>query len=163
MPELTIRPVEDTESDARILYRLICAMAEFEGERDQVRTTPQRIRTTIGSRSAADGYLACQGDEPVGYLVVYPVYSTYLGRQSLYIEDLFVLPAHRGCGYGGRLFRFAAGLAVKSGCERMDWTCLDWNREARAFYERMGAEHQAERCYYRIGREALDQAAQKDK
>ena len=161
MLPFTIRPVEDTESDAHILYSLICAMADFERERDHVQTTPERIRDTVGSRRAAEGYLACLGDKPVGYLVVYPVYSTYLGLQSLYIEDLFVLPQHRGCGVGMKLFCFAAHLAKERDCLRMDWTCLDWNKGARAFYESMEARHDKGRCYYRLEGEALERAAVK--
>lgn len=159
MLPLTIRPVEDTENDADTLYRLICAMADFEGERDHVQTTPERIRNTIGNRSAAEGYLAYRGNEPVGYLVVYPVYSTYLGIRSLYVEDLFVLPDCRGRGLGAELFGFAARLAVQRHCRRLDWTCLDWNGGARTFYEHMGALHQKDRCYYRLEGEVLERVA----
>jgi GNAT superfamily N-acetyltransferase len=62
-----------------------------------------------------------------------------MGRPSLYLEDLFVLPEERGTGAGKALLRALARIALRRGCGRMEWTVLDWNRPAIRFYERLGA------------------------
>ena len=70
-------------------------------------------------------------------------FSTFLGRRGLYLEDLFVRPAHRGRGIGRRLMQHLAALAVERGCGRFEWTVLDWNAPAIGFYRALGAMPQA--------------------
>ena len=78
--------------------------------------------------------------EPVGFALFFHNFSTFLGKRGLYLEDLFVEPAHRGCGYGKALVIHLAKLAVERGCGRFEWSVLDWNVDARRFYERLGAK-----------------------
>jgi GNAT superfamily N-acetyltransferase len=66
-------------------------------------------------------------------------YSTFLGRRSLWLEDLFVVPEHRGAGLGRALLHTLAGLAVERRCGRFEWAVLDWNAPAIAFYQSLGA------------------------
>ena len=67
-------------------------------------------------------------------------FSTFLGRAGLYLEDLFVLPEARGTGCGKGLLRELARIAVREGCGRLDWSCLDWNTPSIDFYRALGAE-----------------------
>jgi len=99
--------------------------------------------------------MACADGLPVGYAIVFETYSTFLARPTLYLEDLFVLPAFRGQGAGRALFETMADLAVERGCGRMEWVCLDWNRNAQAFYERVGARHMTEWYPYRLTAEQI--------
>ncbi len=75
----------------------------------------------------------------MGFALYFFTYSTFLARPSLYLEDIFVLPEERGHGAGKVLLEALAGIAVRRGCGRMEWTVLDWNRPAIAFYRRLGA------------------------
>ena len=66
-------------------------------------------------------------------------YSTFLGRPSLWLEDLFVRPQFRGAGLGRRLLTTLAATARARGCGRFEWSVLDWNANAIGFYESLGA------------------------
>ncbi len=75
----------------------------------------------------------------VAFALAFTNFSTFLGRPGPYLEDLYVQPAHRGAGIGRALLVRLAQLAVERGCGRFEWSVLDWNAGAIAFYERMGA------------------------
>jgi GNAT superfamily N-acetyltransferase len=75
----------------------------------------------------------------VAFALFFPNFSTFLAKPGLYLEDLYIQPAHRGNGLGKALFEHLAGLAVERGCGRFEWCVLDWNERAIRFYEGMGA------------------------
>jgi GNAT superfamily N-acetyltransferase len=76
----------------------------------------------------------------VGFALFFHNYSTFLTQPGIYLEDLFVLPEYRGQGIGKSLLTYLAQLAVTRNCGRLEWSVLDWNAPAIAFYERMGAD-----------------------
>ena len=90
-----------------------------------------------------------------GYAVYFMTYSTFLARPTLYLEDIFVLPAARGQGAGRRLFEACAAEAVRRGCGRMEWVVLDWNTPAIEFYRRRGARQLTEWLPFRLDGDAL--------
>jgi len=92
---------------------------------------------------------------PVGYALLLQTYSTFLAQPSLYLEDVFVLPEYRKRGIGKALLRHCVRTAFERGCGRMEWTCLDWNTNAQALYERMGARRMKEWYLYRMTRDAM--------
>jgi GNAT superfamily N-acetyltransferase len=75
----------------------------------------------------------------IGYALYFMTYSTFLARPSMYLEDLFVDPAFRSRGIGAALLRDLAQLAAARGCGRFEWTVLEWNTRAQAFYGALGA------------------------
>lgn len=158
--KLEFLPVGEQQAD--LLYQMIRHMAAYEKEEHEVFTTPARIRETVGEGRCARAVIAYCDGQPAAYTIYYFTYSSYLGRPNLYIEDIFVEPSYRSLGLGGRLMAYLAGLALDAGCERMDWTCLAWNRSAIDFYEHLGGEHQRERLYFRAQGEALHRLAGKD-
>ena len=91
----------------------------------------------------------------IGYAVTFETYSTFLAKPTLYLEDLFVHPDFRGIGAGGALFDAVAVEALRRGCGRMEWSCLNWNELAWKFYERRGAEHLEGWRMYRFTEENL--------
>jgi GNAT superfamily N-acetyltransferase len=128
------------ERDVPTLLGLIRGLAEYERLLHQVEATPARIRRHgFGPRPYFETLICRRGGQPVGFALYFFTYSTFLGRPSLYLEDLFVLPDERGNGAGKALLRSLAKIAVGRGCGRMEWTVLDWNRPAIRFYERLGA------------------------
>jgi GNAT superfamily N-acetyltransferase len=102
--------------------------------------TAGRIRRHGFGRPRYFEALVCRrGRTPIGLALYYFTYSTFLGRPTLYLEDLFVLPAERGNGAGRALLRALAKIAVRRGCGRMEWAVLDWNTPSIRFYQKLGA------------------------
>ena len=66
-------------------------------------------------------------------------YSTWTGRHGIFLEDLFVREGERRHGYGRALLKALAELCVQRGYRRFEWSVLDWNVDAQAFYAHMGA------------------------
>jgi len=127
--------------DAATIVRLIQGLAEYERLAHQVEATTGRIRRHgFGRRPYFETLICRRGGRAVGFALYFFTYSTFLGRPSLYLEDLFVLPEERGNGAGRALLRALAKIAVRRGCGRMEWTVLDWNRPAIGFYRGLGAK-----------------------
>ena len=144
------------ESDASIILRLIDALAEYEKLAPPDDSAKKRlIRDMTGERPRFDAYLAELNGEAVGYSFVFETYSSFLAMPTLYLEDLFVLPAFRSRKVGYALFTAMVAEAHKRGCGRMEWSVLDWNRLAINFYDRLGATHMKQWLLYRLAREDM--------
>jgi GNAT superfamily N-acetyltransferase len=103
--------------------------------------TAGRIRRHgFGRRRYFETLICRRRRAPIGLALYYFTYSTFLGRPTLYLEDLFVLPEARGNGAGRALLRALARIAVRRGCGRMEWTVLDWNAPSIRFYRKLGAK-----------------------
>jgi GNAT superfamily N-acetyltransferase len=116
-------------------------------------------RDGFGRRPYFETLICRRGGEPVGFALYFFTYSTFMGRPTLYLEDLFVVPAARGAGAGRALLAALARLAVRRGCGRMEWAVLDWNRPAIRFYERLGAKLRKEWILTRLTGGALARLA----
>ncbi len=100
-------------------------------------------------------------ETPVAFALYFHNYSTFLGRKGLYLEDVYVKPAHRRRGIGRALLIHLARIAVERGCGRFEWSVLDWNAPAIAFYEGLGATVMPEWRIVRVTGEALAALARK--
>jgi GNAT superfamily N-acetyltransferase len=142
--------------DAGTLLQLIRGLAEYEKLSHEVVATEALLREQLfGPRPAAEALLARVDGQGVGFALYFTSFSTFVGRAGIYLEDLFVLPQQRGRGYGARLFRRVAQIAVERHCGRMEWSVLDWNEPALAFYRRMGAQPLGEWTMQRLTGAAL--------
>ena len=103
---------------------------------------------------------ALENGKEVGFALFFHNFSTFLGRAGLYLEDLYVLPEHRGKGYGKAIFRRLASIARQRGCGRMEWWCLDWNAPSIAFYRSLSARPMDEWTVYRLTGEDLERLAE---
>jgi GNAT superfamily N-acetyltransferase len=99
--------------------------------------------------------LVDQARTAVGFAVFFHNFSTFVGRPGIYLEDLFVLPEHRGKGIGKALLLYVAELANERGCGRLEWAVLDWNKPAIEFYRGLGARAMDEWTLYRVTGEPL--------
>jgi GNAT superfamily N-acetyltransferase len=127
-------------ADAATLVALIRELAEFEQLTHLVRVTPDRLAQHLfGPRPAAECLVYEQDGHLIAFALFFHNFSTFLGQPCLYLEDLYVRPAHRAQGIGRRLLTHLAGLARQRGCGRFEWSVLDWNAQAIAFYEKLGA------------------------
>jgi GNAT superfamily N-acetyltransferase len=146
-PSITIRKA--TRRDRATVLALVDALADYEKLTRPNREARKRlIRDMNGKRFEA--YLAAVAGHPVGYAFVLETYSSFLARPTLYLEDLFVLPAYRNKKVGLALFTAMVKEAYRRGCGRMEWTVLDWNRLAIGFYRKLGARHMKEWHLYRL-------------
>jgi GNAT superfamily N-acetyltransferase len=137
--DFSIRPA--TPNDVPELLRLIRELAEYEKLADMAVGTDARMRESLfGARPAAEALVAERGGRTVGFAIYFTTFSTFLCKPGLYLEDLFVEPAHRGSGIGKSLLRRLAALAVERGCGRFEWRVLDWNEPSIRFYESLGAK-----------------------
>jgi GNAT superfamily N-acetyltransferase len=129
-----------TREDVPILFHLIQALAEYERLSHEVLGTPELLEKHLfGDRPYAEAILAEYGDVPVGFALFFHNYSTFLTKPGIYLEDLFVLPDYRRNGIGKAILSYLANLAVERDCGRLEWSVLDWNEPAIAFYRQMGA------------------------
>jgi GNAT superfamily N-acetyltransferase len=132
---------EATEKDVPLILRFIRALAAYEKTVDRVSATEEILRATLfGTRPYAKAIIVYVGREPAAFAIYFFSYSSFFGLPKLYLEDIFVLPAYRGLGVGKQLLAFLAARASEQGCGRMEWSVLNWNELAMAFYEKLGAE-----------------------
>lgn len=138
MSPYTLRPARPDDLPA--IVGLIRELAEFEHLSHLVSVTSQTLQPHLfGPRPAAEALVAEVDAQIVGFALTFTNFSTFLGLPGLYLEDLYVQPAHRGCGIGRAMLEHLAAVAVERGCGRFEWSVLDWNRHAIGFYEKMGA------------------------
>jgi GNAT superfamily N-acetyltransferase len=134
----TLRAAEPRDLPA--IVGLIGELAEFEKLTHLLRVTPEALRPHLfGERPAAEAVVAEVDAHVVGFALFFTNFSTFLSQPGLYLEDLYVQPAHRGAGIGQALLEHLASLARGRGYGRFEWSVLDWNTGAIRFYERMGA------------------------
>jgi GNAT superfamily N-acetyltransferase len=150
----TIRPAGP--SDVATIVTLIRELAAYEKLEDQVHATAEALeRHLFGPRPFAEALIAEVDGEPAGFALFFPTYSTFRAQPSLYLEDLFIRPAHRGFGLGRALLTRLARLAVERGCGRLEWAVLNWNEPAIGFYRSLGARPMDEWTVYRLDDGAL--------
>ena len=145
-----------TPADVPLILALIRELADYERMSDHVVATEADIeRALFGERPCAEAVIARVGDEVVGFALFFQSFSTFVGRPGLYLEDLYVRPAHRGRGIGRGLLAHLARLAVERGYGRFEWSVLDWNELAISSYRRAGAVPMDEWTVYRLTGEPL--------
>lgn len=134
----SIRPAGP--GDEQALFELIVGLARFEHLEQQLTGSAADLRRHLfGDQPAAEALLAERGDVAIGFALFFTTYSTFLTKPGIYLEDLFVVESERGSGVGTALLARVASIASNRGARRLEWSVLDWNRDAIAFYERMGA------------------------
>lgn len=149
-----------TVGDAGLILALIHELAAYERLAGEVVATESLLRETLfGADAVAEALVAEVAEGPAGFALFFRNYSTFLARPGIYLEDLFVRPAFRGRGIGRALFAHLARLARERGCGRLEWSVLDWNAPAIAFYRSLGAVALEEWTTFRLAGESLSRLA----
>ena len=139
MPDFVLRPARP--SDCGEIDRLIHELAVYEKLAHQKVGTPEELHAALfGERPACEALVAEREGRAVGFALYFTTFSTFLCRPGIYLEDVFVEPAHRGVGIGKAFLRHLAALAVERGCGRFEWRVLDWNEPSIRFYESLGGK-----------------------
>jgi GNAT superfamily N-acetyltransferase len=148
--------------DVPSIFNLIKALAEYEQLSHQVTGTVADLQAHLfGSQVFAEAIVAEWESKLVGFALFFPNYSTFLAKPGIYLEDLFVLPEYRRQGIGKALLAYLGKLAVERGAGRLEWSVLDWNESAIAFYQSMGAKVLPDWRICRVTNDTLPTLAEK--
>lgn len=127
-------------ADHSVLFKLIQGLAEYEKLSHAITGNALALKEHLfGSRRYVEAILAESAGQAVGFALFFHNYSTFLTKPGIYLEDLFVLPEYRRLGIGKALLTKVAQIAIERDCGRLEWSVLDWNESAQAFYRSMGA------------------------
>jgi GNAT superfamily N-acetyltransferase len=155
---ITIRFAQPEDCDA--IFALIQGLAEYEKLTHAVTGDALTLKEHLfGLNKYAEVILAEYNGKPAGYALFFPNYSTFLTKPGIYLEDIFVLPEYRRQGIGKALLTRVAQIADERHCGRLEWSVLDWNEPAQAFYRRMGADILDEWRICRVTGNAMTQMA----
>ena len=153
-----IRPAR--REDVPAIHAMIRALAEYEKLAHLCIATEADLDAALfGPRPAAEALIARKDDSPAAFALFFHNYSTFLGRAGLWLEDLFVVPAHRRQGCANALLKALAGIARERNCGRFEWAVLDWNASAIDFYQSLGATVLPDWRIVRVVGPALDALA----
>jgi GNAT superfamily N-acetyltransferase len=147
------------------LLELFGELAAYEHLTHELRATEQGLDTALfGQSPVAEALIAERntdsgGSEILGYALFFPTFSSFLTSTGVWLEDLFVRPAHRGEGVGRALLSAVATRVRERGGERLEWAALDWNELALGFYRRIGARTMDEWITHRLDGAALERMA----
>jgi len=154
LPDFEIRPA--SVEDVPVILAFIKKLAEYERLAHEVVATEDSLRESLfESRKTAEVAIGYCQKKPVGLVLFFHNYSTFLSRPGLYIEDLFVDEPYRRRGFGSALLRYVARLAIERNCGRLEWSVLDWNQPAVAFYTKLGAAPMSDWTVFRVTGESL--------
>jgi GNAT superfamily N-acetyltransferase len=152
---LSLRPA--VPDDAELVHQLVRELAEYEKLLHEAVAGVEDVRDALfGPRPRAFCDIAEWNGEPAGFALWFYNFSTFRGRHGIYLEDLFVRPAHRGRGLGKALLAGLARRCAGEGLARLEWAVLDWNAPSIAFYESLGARPNSEWIVYRLTGDALE-------
>jgi len=150
------------EEDAAVILSLIKELAEYEHLSHEVVATENDIRKTLfGDRPFAETLIGEYKGLPISFALFFHNFSTFVGKPGIYLEDLYVQPAHRGKGFGSKMLAHIAALARERDCGRFEWSVLNWNTPAIRTYEKLDASPMKEWILYRLSGEALNKLADK--
>ena len=155
---IALRPA--TRADVSTILGLIRGIAEYERLAHEVEATePLLHEHGFGPRRVFEAILAERDGRAVGFALYFFTFSTFTGRPTLYLEDLFVVPEERRGGIGSQLLTRLAQIAVERDCGRMEWSVLDWNTPARDLYFKLGARAMDAWTVFRMTPEAFSRLA----
>lgn len=149
-----------TISDSQTILDFIKELATYEKLEDRVVATIDNIKETFFcDNPKVEAIILDVHNQPAGFAVFFHNYSTFLSKHGIYIEDIYVREAYRGCGYGKALLQRICMLAKERDCGRVEWWCLDWNKSAIDFYLTLGAEAMSDWTVYRLDKEKINEMA----
>lgn len=155
---VSIRPAD--AADSALILQFIRDLAEYEKLLDSVEATEGHVTAALfGENPRAFCDIAQIDGAPVGFALWFYNFSTFIGRHGIYLEDLFVRPEARGSGAGKALLANLARRCVDENLGRLEWSVLDWNAPAIAFYDSLGAAAMDEWIVRRMTGEALRKLA----
>lgn len=153
---MTVKVRPAYPEDVATIFGLIKALSEYEKlAHEMVGSEADLHDGLFGANPYAEVMIAEVDNQAAGMALYFYNFSTFLMRPGIYLEDLFVLPAFRRQGVATALLKHLAALALSKNCGRLEWSVLDWNEDAIAFYQRIGAVLMDEWTGCRVSGKAL--------
>jgi GNAT superfamily N-acetyltransferase len=157
-----IRPAQP--ADVPAIHQLIRDLASYEKALSEVTATEEDLRRALlAERPAVFAHVAEHDGAVAGFALWFLSFSTWEGRHGIYLEDLYVRPDARRLGLGRALLAELARICLARGYARLEWSVLDWNAPARAFYASLGAAEMDEWTVDRLSGSALQTLAAADR
>jgi GNAT superfamily N-acetyltransferase len=158
LKEFQIRSARET--DVKLILQFITELGAYEKLSHAVVATEEKLMNTLFRQHMAEVVIGEYKGEPVGFALFFHNYSTFLGQAGIYLEDIYIKPEMRGKGFGKRMLKHLAKLAVERDCGRFEWACLDWNEPSICFYKGLGAKALDDWTVYRVTGETLQKMAE---
>ncbi|AEM22331.1 GCN5-related N-acetyltransferase [Brachyspira intermedia PWS/A] len=146
--------------DCALILKFIKELARYEKLEHEVTATEEILKEWIFEKKKCEVLIASENSIEIGYALFFHNFSTFLGKAGIYLEDLYINPDYRGLGYGKKLLKEVAKIAVERGCERLDWQCLDWNKSSIDFYLSLNAIEMSDWNSYRLSHKVLRRFAE---
>jgi ribosomal protein S18 acetylase RimI-like enzyme len=158
---VSIRPARI--EDAEAIYAALLGIGDAIGERHKVTSKVEDIRRHgFGSGRSFDVLIAETDSEFAGMCLYFPIFSSWMGRPGVYVQDLFVTEGFRGLKVGERLLRRVAKLSKDGGGVYLSLSVDTGNAKAQAFYQRLGISHSRNEQVHKILGEAFFRFADGD-
>jgi GNAT superfamily N-acetyltransferase len=164
MPSAASRVRPAVLSDVPVVLRLVRELAAYEKALLEVEASEGQLAAALfpdRGEPAVFAHVAEAEGEVVGVAIWFRSFSTWTGTHGIWLEDLYVTPAHRGSGLGQELLGTLADVCVERGWSRLEWWVLDWNSPSIGFYESIGAVAQDEWTRFRLDGTSLDAVARR--
>ncbi|HMN32373.1 MAG: GNAT family N-acetyltransferase [Chitinophagaceae bacterium] len=152
---MSLKIIPADESHIPFIFSFIQKMAAYEKLSHQLEVSTEQLHFHLIKNKSAHCILAIEDNIPIGFALYFFNFSTFKGKQGLYLEDIYVEEAHRGKGYGKQLFLALVKIAKQHQCGRMEWSVLNWNKPAIDFYKSLGATPMDEWTVYRLTEEKI--------
>lgn len=142
--------------DIHTIMRFIKELAVYENLEDELKVTDDILKKGLFEEKRAEVIIGFENNVPVGHAIFFETFSTFVGRNCLYLDDLYINNNYRGLGYGKKLFKAVAKIAQERKCGRFEWQCLDWNKSSIDFYLSAGAKVVKDARVYRLTEHSLN-------
>lgn len=156
-PWATLRTA--TPQDGAAIAGLVRELAEYEREPESAQASAEDFARALQPGTGIGCVVAeVEVDgrpEVVGMALWYTTFSTWLGRQGMWLEDLYVRPEHRRGGIGSAFFAELGRICAERGFGRLEFWVLDWNTSAHAFYRALGARPEDDWTVWRLDGDRL--------
>ena len=155
---MLVRNIE--EKDLKDILSLIQAKAEFDGCLDSLKLDVKELREAFLSKSPKARAIVVEiNGEVIGIATYYGIYSTFIAKPGIWLDDLFVYKEHRKSGAGKLLIKKLCQIALSEGCGRIDWIVARDNDNGRGFYESIGAHIFEEVRHARLDEKVISKLA----
>ncbi|XMB85228.1 GNAT family N-acetyltransferase [Mycoplasmatota bacterium WC44] len=159
--EFKIRFAVDKDID--LILKFIKSLACYEEMIDEVTATKEDLLETLFNKKYAEVLIGEYNGVPVGFMLFFHNYSTFIGCPGIYLEDFYIEPKWRNNGFGKIMLAFLAELAIERKCKRIEWCCLNWNEPSINFYKSIGAIPMEDWTTFRLDENGINITASSNK
>lgn len=156
-----IRISKATKKDVNKVLAYIKELASYENLSKTLQVTEELLIEHVFEKEHATVIFIYDDDvdEEIGFAIYYYTFSTFLGKSNLFLEDMYIKEETRGKGYGKQILAYLAMHALRRGCDRFEWNCLNWIKPSIAFYKKLGAVPLNDWVQFRLDGDELKQLA----